>query len=271
MEKLKLAILDMYDGTPNQGMRCIKEILDNYSEQVEYRIFDVRQKTEVPSLDFDIYIGTGGPGDPREGNGVWDKAFYSWMSDVEKYNADPEVETKKYIFFICHSFQMACAHFEIGEISKRKSMSFGTFPVYMTEDGQGDAYFQDLDSPFYIADFRNFQVTNVTEEQLERLGSTVLALEKPRPMIPLERAVMAVRFTNEMFGTQFHPEADGDGMLTWLQTDEKKEQVIKDHSFEKYETMIADLSDPNKIEKTQHAILPAFMEHCIEQLMGVAI
>lgn len=266
MQKLRLAILDMYDGTPNQGMRCIKEILGNYDTQISYNIFDVRQKNEVPNLDFDIYIGTGGPGDPREGNGVWDKLYFDWMQSVIDYNENVLHEQKKQVFFICHSFQMACTHFGIGKISKRKSMSFGTFPVYMTDDGEQDEYFDTLQNPFYIADFRNFQVTKATQLELDVYGSQILALEKPRPKVLLARAIMAVRFTADIFGTQFHPEADGDGMLAWFQTDEKKQQIITEHGLEKYEQMMFDLSDPNKIEKTQNTILPRFLEHCIEQL-----
>ncbi len=63
---LRLAILDMYDNTPNQGMRCIKEILDRYSEVLEYETFDVRHLCQIPDLSFDAYISTGGPGDPRK-------------------------------------------------------------------------------------------------------------------------------------------------------------------------------------------------------------
>ncbi|MEM9261926.1 MAG: GMP synthase, partial [Bacteroidota bacterium] len=69
MSTARLAILDMYDGTPNQGMRCIQEIVEAYRNHVQYEVFDVRGTAEVPGLDFDIYIATGGPGDPRDGDG----------------------------------------------------------------------------------------------------------------------------------------------------------------------------------------------------------
>jgi GMP synthase-like glutamine amidotransferase len=49
------------------------------------------------------------------------------------------------------------------------------------------------------------------------LGVTILRLEKERPHVNLERAIMAIRFSKEVFGTQFHPEADGEGMLRYLQ------------------------------------------------------
>ena len=56
---MKLAILDLYDGTPNQGMRCIKEIANYYDNVIEWKVFDARGKAELPKVeDFDIFIGT---------------------------------------------------------------------------------------------------------------------------------------------------------------------------------------------------------------------
>jgi homoserine O-succinyltransferase/O-acetyltransferase len=267
---LQLAILDMYEGTPNQGMRCIQEILSKYSEIIDYQVFDVRSKRETPGLDFDIYISTGGPGDPRVGDGVWEKVYFEWLDKVWAFNQNPDNERKKHVFFICHSFQMAALHLGLATITERKSMSFGTFPVYKTEAGKNDPILETLDNPFYIADFRRYQVVEPDNQRFSLLGAKVLALEKHRPHVELERALMAIRFSDEMFGTQFHPEADGDGMLVWFQQEDKKKQVIEEHGLEKYEQMIADLSDPNKIERTQNTIIPTFLHHAIEVLMGEA-
>ncbi|RMF03805.1 MAG: GMP synthase, partial [Bacteroidetes bacterium] len=68
----------MYAGTPNQGMRCICEILDGYRDQLTYDIFDVRSKANLPGLQFDAYLSTGGPGNPLEGDGHWDRKYYAW-------------------------------------------------------------------------------------------------------------------------------------------------------------------------------------------------
>jgi homoserine O-succinyltransferase/O-acetyltransferase len=269
MQKLKLAILDLYEGTPNQGMRCIREILAQYNEVIEYQVFEVRCNRELPNLDFDIYISSGGPGDPRVGDGVWENLYNEWLESVWNYNQDEENERKKFVFFICHSFQMATIHFKLATVTERKSMSFGTFPVYLNDMGEQDPIFDSLDNPFYIADFRRFQVVKPAYERLEKMGAEILALEKPRPHVPLERAIMAIRFSNEMFGTQFHPEADGDGMLIWFQQEDKKLQVIEEHGLDKYEQMIFDLSDPNKIERTQHTVIPTFLNMAIESLLSV--
>jgi homoserine O-succinyltransferase/O-acetyltransferase len=265
-KKLRLAILDLYDGTPNQGMRCIQEILAEFSSDIEFEIFDVRQKTELPNLDFDIYISSGGPGDPREGNGIWDKKWNDWVHSVMQFNKNAVKNDRKHVFFICHSFQMACIHFNLAKTTPRKSMSFGTFPVYMTPDGCKETNFDALENPFYIADFRRFQVVQADETVFKKMNAKILAREKPRPHVPLERAIMAIRFSNEMIGTQFHPEADGDGMLDWFLQEDKKTQIIEEHGIERYNSMIKDLSDPKKIEFTQKMVLPTFLKRAIASL-----
>jgi hypothetical protein len=99
------------------------------------------------------------------------------------------------------------------------------------------------------------------------MGARVLSLEKIRPHIPLERAVMSIRFSKEIFGTQFHPEADSEGMLHYFLTEEKKQIVINNHGEEKYYEMIERLDDPDKILLTESVIIPKFLEHAASNLM----
>ena len=65
---VRVAILDLYEGAPNQGMRCIRTILKEWSEANDLDLhtdeFDVRLQNKVPDTSYDIYISTGGPGDP---------------------------------------------------------------------------------------------------------------------------------------------------------------------------------------------------------------
>lgn len=62
---IKVAIIDMNMGFPNQGMRGIQEILNQYKignhVNLTIDIFDIRQKGEVPDLSYNIYISSGGP------------------------------------------------------------------------------------------------------------------------------------------------------------------------------------------------------------------
>lgn len=266
MSKITVAVLDLYEGTANQGMRCIRELLESYSDIIDFEEFDVRCEAALPDLNFDIYISSGGPGDPRFGDGIWEVAYYLWLKKVWEYNSDERNKRKKYVFFICHSFQMACIYFNVAKVTERKSMSYGTFPVYMTPDGEKELFFKNLENPFFIADFRRFQVVQPDHELLQKMNAQILAIEKPRPEIPLERAVMAIRFSREFIGTQFHPEADAAGMLIWLQDEEMKTRICEEHGKEKYAQMVEDLSDPEKIEKTQKTVLPAFLNEALAVL-----
>ncbi len=266
MKTARLAILDMYEGLPNQGMRCIKEILSQFGDVVEWEIFDVRSLAEVPDLSFDIYISTGGPGNPTDGDGVWDVKYFKWLDAVWQWNLNPE-NSRKHVFLICHSFQMACLHFGLAEVSRRKSVSFGTFICHITEEGQDEPLFDGLDNPFYVADFRDFQVTQPDEARFEDMGAKIIALEKLRPHIALERALMAVRFSEEIFGVQFHPEADSEGMLKHFLDPERRQKIVKEHSEEKYLQMIEHLNDPGKIGLTHDIILPLFLRRALSTVM----
>jgi hypothetical protein len=77
---------------------------------------------------------------------------------------------------------------------------------------------------------------------------------------------MAVRFNEYFIGTQFHPEADAGGMSIYLQREDKKETVIKNHSEAKWKSMVDQLQDPNKILATYSHILPNFLNTAIEVL-----
>ena len=104
---IKVAVIDMNNGSLNQGMRGIIEILQHYPLHLNYDIFDIRQKNEVPDLSYDIYISSGGPGSPFDGeHSKWEADFFNLLDEIEQYNTQNEI--KKYAFLICHSFQLAC-------------------------------------------------------------------------------------------------------------------------------------------------------------------
>ncbi|TAE46914.1 MAG: GMP synthase [Bacteroidetes bacterium] len=264
---LQAAILNMYNGIPNQGMRCIRELLDQYRQEIRWDEFDVRQKCEVPDYsDYDIYISSGGPGNPLEGDGKWDKAYYELLDQIWAHNQDPEQRRKKYVFFICHSFQMACHHFGLAEISRRKSASFGVLPVHKTELGKHDPLLLGLPDPFHVVESRDWQVIQPRLEVFEEHGAHIVSLEKIRDHVSFERAIMAVRFSFEVFGTQFHPEADAEGMLQHFSQPEKRLQVVENYGETKYQQMIDGLKDKDKISLTHRTIIPNFLRFAIKQL-----
>jgi len=275
-QPMRIAILDLYDGVANQGMRCIREIVNQYSDYTNIDIswdeFNVRQKNEVPDLSYDIFISSGGPGSPLDSIGTkWENAYFDWLNQIETWNNNEANVQKKFVFFICHSFQLACRHYGIGNLCKRKSTAFGVFPIHLLKDGKHELVYNGMKDPFYVVDSRDYQVIEPNHHQLNTIGAKVLAIEKERPHVLLERAIMAVRFDPYMIGTQFHPEADAVGMSMYLQTEEKKKTVIENYGFKKWASMIEHLNDPDKIMYTYAHILPNFLSIACKSLQPIEV
>lgn len=266
---IKIAILDLYEGQANQGMRCIREIINTWAEQysldVQFEEFEVRLNLEVPDTSFDIYISTGGPGSPLESIGSkWEEKYFNWLTSIENWNKNSN-QKPKHVFFICHSFQLVCRHYQLGNVCKRKSTAFGVFPIHQLDAGLEETVFDGLKEPFYGVDSRDFQVIEPNHERLRAIGAKILAIEKNRPHVPYERAIMAIRFNDYFIGTQFHPEADAVGMTMYLQREDKKETVIANHGAEKWKSMLEHLGDPDKILWTYSCILPNFLNQAISE------
>ena len=270
MKTIKLALLDLNNNVPNQGMRNISEIAHRFkeecSEKVEIELFDVRAKNEIPSVEeFDLFISSGGPGTPHKEGHAWEEIYNNFLDEVWEHNRNSE--DKKYLFLICHSFQVASIHWKLGNICKRKSYSFGIMPIHKTKEASNEPLLENLPDPFYAVDSRSFQFIEPNDEELEKRGIEIMALEKIRPHIQLERAVMALRFSDEIFGTQFHPEADPVGMLKNLEDDENRSSMIENFGIEKYQETLDRIDDPDKIILTQKEILPRFLQFSTEKIV----
>ncbi len=267
-QQIRIAILDLYNNEPNEGMRGICSILERQRQEktnISWTIFNVRQKGEIPSSNFDIYISSGGPGSPEaDPNAQWEKDYFKLMDHLLEINKSDHVK-KKFIFLICHSFQLMCRHLELGKLKKRKSKAYGIFPIHRLE-GVEENCFENLPNPFYVVDSRDWQITQPKQNELQQFGATLLAIEKERSPVELERAMMGIRFTNEMIGTQFHPEVDPIGMLHYLMREDINKQIIENHGQEKFDEMVLHLNDDDKIKLTQHIILPTFLKNAIQSL-----
>jgi homoserine O-succinyltransferase/O-acetyltransferase len=275
MSDFKIAILDMYDDAPNEGMRCIKTLVEDFLQskginEASYSIFNVRKGVSLPSVaDFDAFISTGGPGSPILENSDWERNYFQLIEALLEHNKKSEI--KKQLFAICHSFQLLYQYFDLGIITKRKSTSFGVMPIHKLEPALHESIFFGLEEPFWAVDSRDFQAIVPNKKRFKEIGANILCLEKNRPHVPLERAIMAIRFTPEIVGTQFHPEADAEGMHRYFKTEEKKQAVITNFGEKKYHSMIEQLEDPDKIMLTESVILPNFLEHAFQQKFEIIL
>lgn len=263
-EKIKLAILDMNNGLPNEGLRCIAQIVNDFKDEIDFQIFDVRAKNELPDLSFDIFISSGGPGSPLE-EGKWREPYLDFMQQLWDFNKSSSDE-KKHVFVICYSFQVLCDYFELGSIKPRKSTSFGVLPVHKTKMGLEDPILDGLEDPFYAVDSRDWQLIQPRLKVFRDHGATILSLEKIRTHVEYERAIMAVRFSEEFVGTQFHPEADPVGLKDYFLDASKKDKVINTYGIRRYNKMLLRIDDMDKTHTTYDTILPKFINNAMQQI-----
>lgn len=299
IKNIKVAIIDMNDGTPNEGIGGIQKILAHWlrsynlkegdQQSVEpatdlavhtpdstiynpdssvqtldltVKTYDLRAKNEIPGMDYDIYISSGGPGSPYDGlDKKWENDFFDLLDNIEIYNTS--AVKKKYVFLICHSFQLACRKYQLGQVTKRNSTVLGIFPVTLTAAGESDLIYAGLPNPFYALDSRDWQVLNSAENSFVAPAAQVLAIEKERTHVDQERCMMSVRFSKEIVGTQFHPEADPDSLKDYLYKEQKKQAIISRYGEEKYRDMLLHIDHPQYSLRPQLSVLPNFLNEVV--------
>ena len=97
---LKIAILDMYDNFPGEGMRCIVNLINEFQARegirVETQIFNVRANHEIPDLNHDVYISSGGPGSPLVLGEAWEEPYFKFIDSVFFHNKSESVKSGEY-------------------------------------------------------------------------------------------------------------------------------------------------------------------------------
>jgi GMP synthase-like glutamine amidotransferase len=273
--QIKVATIDLYNNERNEGMRCIKEIVadagkNNKDINLQYDVFETRFKGDVPDLSYDIFISSGGPGSPFEDEDKkWDKDYFTLLDKIWNHNQNSD--QKKYIFFICHSFQMMARYFQFGEVNKRFINSFGVMPFNKTEAGKVDPILKNLTNPFYAADIRHWQVVNPDQKKIDELGARLLSWEIPEEENKNNPAITSIRISNEIVGTQFHPEADPESMLYHFKQDERKKFIVERYNEERYFEMIGLLEDQDKIKLTRKTVIPTFLSNAIDDLISITV
>lgn len=256
---IHIAILDLYDGSANVGMDCIMDIIEDWSKKQSLTIittvFDVRVQNALPDDGFDLYLSSGGPGSPIDTQKEpWDIAYCNWL--------DQMYAQKKPVLLICHSFQIACRHFNIGKISLRRSRQIGILPVHPLVE---DELFEGLKDPFYTLESRYYQITEPNDAVIASMGASIIILEKDRPSVPLERAIMGVKFNSHMYGVQFHPEADPSLLDAYFTQPEVKDSMIESFGELKWKKTHHSIKDPTKVEATFSIMIPNFLNKAIEE------
>ena len=254
---IRIAVLDMYDGAPNMGMRCIHSIVNEWGNDRGYSIildvYNTRGDCEIPDDNYDIYVCSGGPGFPlKTKTEKWDMLYTKWLEHMYAIH--------KPVFLICHSFQIACRHFDLGKVCLRKSRQIGILPVHSLIE---DELFNGLEDTFYAMESRSYQIIAPNDEKINLMNAQIMALEKMRPSVPLERAIMAIKFSEKMYGVQFHPEADLRELVVYFNEPSTKETIIEEFGIEKWERIMNHLDETSPIHYTYTHLIPNFLDKAI--------
>lgn len=268
MKKLKIALLDLYNGEKTDAIFMIDNLLSREISKFsninfQYDYFDVRAKDEIADLTYDIFISSGGPGSPFDGlNQKWETNYFKLLDDI--YNHNQKNSRKKFLFGICYTFQLMGRFFEFGDVTKRNNLSFGAVKIQKTESGKYDAILTGLPNTFYGIDNRNWQVVNPNNSKLAAINGKILALEKLGSKS--EKAMMAIRISNEIFAVQFHPEKNSVYLKKQLEKDYYKKLIINRYGIDAYDKMLKAADEPAGVDLTYNTIIPNFFKEAVNSL-----
>jgi hypothetical protein len=223
-----VAVLDMNHSWPNIGhdaiVHAIVDSAEPFREQLaatgrKVRIvsFDVRRRLQIPPApngQFQLYLGTGGPGhlDPRENDGA--KPWAQGIAESEAWEAplfrlfDSILASETAgLVALCHSFGLVCRWSGVAHPELRDEKSSGMPVNTLTTVATSHPWFAQFAQK--LPDHRNFRVIDnrLFDLTLNDDSSNVLAFDGPDSdavtMVELARDAAGMP---RVFGVNHHPE-----------------------------------------------------------------
>jgi GMP synthase-like glutamine amidotransferase len=264
----------MNNGHVNQAMRCLRGIVSLFFDRVHEHnphlgceLIDVSPRnTDLPIPDTaDLYISSGGPGSPYDGDGM------SWVSDYSRYldgvveSAEQGGEDQRALFAICYSFEMVVRHFRLAAIVPRVERKFGVMPVYTTIEGQQHPLLSPFGDRLFAFEHRNWEAVDLDTIRLGSFGGKLLARES-RDGMSKGRAILGLDVAPGVEAVQFHPEADRPGVMNWVSRPEQAAAFRAMYGEVTYQAMLRTLDDPRRLARTYALVIPGWMVRQFNQL-----
>jgi homoserine O-succinyltransferase len=266
---LRLCLVDMNNGVPNEATRCFKGIIAalvararaaNPSLEVAVAHIQPRNLGEAPPADCDLALCTGGPGSPFDGyDDPWCTGYRRFLDAVVDAHACRRVSPAALL--VCHSFEIAIPHFGFATMARRATRKFGLMPVYTTHEGARSPLLGSFGDRFFAWEHREWEARDLDRAKLASLGGELWAVET-RPDGTGEwkgDGLLAFRFAPGLEGTQFHPEADRDGALAWIQRPEQVAACIAAYGETTYRRMLSSIDDPLRLARTFEQLIPGWL------------
>ena len=267
LRPLRLCIVDMNNAHVNQAMRCLRGLVSTFFEQVERANPGlVCEKIEVSPRDTgdsiprdcDLYLSSGGPGSPFDGDGhAWADDYGSFCDHVLE-TAARGGEDRQALFAICYSFEMVVRHLKLARIVPRADRKFGVMPIYTTTDGQKHPLLAAFGDRLFAFEHRNWEAIDLDEARLGALGGRLLARES-RDGMSKGRAILALEAGPGIETVQFHPEADRPGVMNWVARPEQAAAFKATYGEVTYQAMLRTLDDPRRLARTFALVIPGWL------------
>jgi homoserine O-succinyltransferase/O-acetyltransferase len=275
MEPLRLSLVDMNNGVPNEAVRCFRRLLDGFTARVlaanprltvKLEHVQPRNLGELPSATADLILSSGGPGSPHDGwEEPWCTGFRHFLDSILERTAQ-HPETAPRAFVVCHSFEIAIQHFRFAEMTRREELKFAIFPAYLTQQGQATDYLTPFQERLFVWEHRRFQAGGLDAARLAAQGGAVLARESRPGRKDKGEALLGLRFGPGLEGTQFHPEADRPGVLAWIHRPEHTAALRDAYGNSLLERMMKTLDDPSRLARTFALLIPGWLASRFNQL-----
>lgn len=264
---LRLCLIDMNNGHVNQAMRCLRGLGTTFFERVELHNPDIRcdlvqvsprdTDQKIP-LDCDLYLSSGGPGSPFDGDGMAWSADYGAFCDAVAESAACGGPDMRALFAICYSFEMVVRHFKLAHIGPRTDRKFGVMPIYTTPEGQRHPLLGAFGDRLFAFEHRNWEAVDLDESRLRTLGGELLARES-RDGVSKGRALLALDVAPGIEAVQFHPEADRPGVMNWVARPEQAAAFKSTYGEVTYQAMLRTLDDPRRLARTYALVIPGWL------------
>jgi homoserine O-succinyltransferase len=176
---LRLAIIDMNNAHVNQAMRCLRGLAASFFEHVQRHnpglpceLVEVspRDTGDLIPRDCDLYLSSGGPGSPFDGDGQGWADDYGRFSDHVVEHAVRGGADQRALFAICYSFEMVVRHFKLANIAPRAERKFGVMPIYTTSDGQRHQLLASFGDRLFAFEHRNWEAIDLDERARAATG-----------------------------------------------------------------------------------------------------
>lgn len=266
---LRICYVDMNNGMANQATRCFKRHIDGLQSRVlaknpglRFELVHVQPRNlgEKPPRDCDLVLSSGGPGSPYDGfDEPWCTAYRHYLDYVVEQNRLAPARAPQ-VLAVCHSFELATIHFGVAQVSLRpRGRKFGVMPAYVTPEGTECVAFKPFSDRLFVWEHRFWEAVNLDARRLDALGGKVLARESRPGRDDKGQALLAFQYAPGILATQFHPEADRQGLSVWVHNPEHASAFKKAYGEELYQRMLKTLDDPSRVARTFALFVPTWL------------